>query len=149
MICPGPVLTPLIERSFHSESFLDEIRSAASLTDGKLQVTRCTELILIAISNKLQESWISLPPILWFCYFYQYLPDISKYFMVKYLPPDKLYNLRRGKSVNYTTNNDLIRRRSRLLSIINNNIDNNIFSLKPAVSSNDLLGLISPDCNVK
>lgn len=146
-ICPGPVLTPLIERSFHSESFLDEVRDSQNLTDGKLHVTRCTKLMLAAISNKLQESWISLRPILWFCYCYQYFPDISKYIMVRYLPPDKLYKMRKGnKSQNDgPITEEVLRRRSRALSIINNNINNNFLSMKASVSCGDLADLISPD----
>lgn len=95
-ICPGPVMTPLIENSFHSETFIDEVRSSSSLKEGKLEVTRCTELMLVAISNCLQESWISLKPILWFCFTCQYFPDLSKYIMVRFLPPDRLYKMRTG-----------------------------------------------------
>jgi dehydrogenase/reductase SDR family protein 7 len=95
-ICPGPVMTPLIERSFHSDTFIDEVESSAQLKEGKLEVTRCTELMLVAISNCLQESWISLKPILWFCFTCQYFPDLSKYIMVRFLPPDRLYKMRKG-----------------------------------------------------
>ena len=143
-ICPGPVLTPLIQRSFHSESFLDEVRDSQNLTDGKLHVTRCTKLMLVAIANKLQESWISLKPILWFCYCYQYFPDISKYIMVRYLPPDKLYKMRKGTSnQSAPITEEVLRRRSRALSIINNNINNNFLALKASVSCSDLTELIT------
>lgn len=139
-ICPGPVLTTLIKNSFHSESFLDEVNQSTNLADGKLSVERCTQLMLVAIANKLQESWISLKPILWFCYCYQYLPDISKYIMVRYFPPDKLYKMRRGQSNQKPLmTEEMIRRRSRALSLINNN---NLPLLK-STSSGDLPQLIS------
>jgi len=97
-ICPGPTLTPLIERSFHSESFKEEVAMSSNLKDGKLSVTRCTELMTVAIAYRLQESWISLPPILWFCFTCQYYPDLSKFIMVRFLPPDRLYKMRKGDS---------------------------------------------------
>lgn len=138
-ICPGPVLTTLIKNSFHSESFLDEVNQSTNLADGKLSVERCSQLMLVAIANKLQESWISLKPILWFCYCYQYFPDISKYIMVRYFPPDKLYKMRKGKSnQNSSVTEDMLRRRSRALSIINNNLP-----LMKSTSSHDLPQLLS------
>ena len=109
-VCPGPTLTPLIERSFHSETFIDEVKSSSSLKEGKLDVTRVTELMLVAIANSLQESWISLRPILWFCFTCQYFPDLSKYIMVRFLPPDRLYKMRTGTTEKTDQNQNLFKK---------------------------------------
>ena len=77
-ICPGPVQTPLIERAFHSKSFESEVRSSSSMKQGKVTVSRCSHLMMVAIVNQMYESWISLKPILWFCYTTQYFPELNK-----------------------------------------------------------------------
>lgn len=77
-ICPGPVLTPLIERSIHTATFEEEVASSSQLKEGKMGVARCSELMIVAIANQLLESWIALKPILWFCFTCQYFPDLSK-----------------------------------------------------------------------
>lgn len=77
-ICPGPIQTPLVERSFHSKTFESEVQGASGKTEGKMSVRRCTFLMLVSIANQLNESWISLKPILWFLYTTQYFPELSK-----------------------------------------------------------------------
>ena len=44
--------------------------------------TRCAELSLVAIVNKLPESWICFRPVLPLMYASQYLPGISKFVLL-------------------------------------------------------------------
>ena len=48
--------------------------------------SRCAELSLVAIVNKLPESWICFRPVLPLMYASQYLPGISKFvFLIMYM----------------------------------------------------------------
>lgn len=42
-----------------------------------MQTSRCAELMVIAVANKLQEVWISRHPALLMTYFAQYMPTLS------------------------------------------------------------------------
>jgi dehydrogenase/reductase SDR family member 7 len=44
---------------------------------NRMQASRCAELMVIAVANKLQEVWISRHPALIMTYCAQYLPTLS------------------------------------------------------------------------
>ena len=46
--------------------------------DKRMTTARCAELMGVAIANKLNETWITIQPILLFTYGGQYMPTIAK-----------------------------------------------------------------------
>lgn len=68
--CPGPIETsPLIG---HQSSGNTKV-----LSERRLPVSRCAELIIIAATHGLKEAWISYHPILFLLYVTQYLPSVG------------------------------------------------------------------------
>jgi len=80
LLCPGPTFSDLLEVAATEnagEKFGESMRS----TDKRMTSERCAELSLIAIVNKLPESWICFRPVLPLMYATQYFPAISKTLM--------------------------------------------------------------------
>jgi hypothetical protein len=46
---------------------------------SKMKTERCAYLSLVAVSNKLDEVWITQQPILLYLYLFQYFPTIAKW----------------------------------------------------------------------
>ncbi|KAL1440770.1 hypothetical protein MTO96_009306 [Rhipicephalus appendiculatus] len=85
IVCPGPVLTPLMDNV--QASLSDEpIRKVA----GVLLPERCAELMSVAIANKLNTAWICENPVLILFYWNQYIPGIYQRYIVSQLPWNKL-----------------------------------------------------------
>jgi dehydrogenase/reductase SDR family protein 7 len=95
-VCPGPVQTPLVERSFHTEAFADEVAMSSKITTGKIEVKRCAYLMGVAMANRLSEVWISLKPILWFLYLSQHTPILARFLLCELIPPEKQMSIRDG-----------------------------------------------------
>ena len=66
-LVPGPVETEISEKSVGGP----ENRIHLERTE-KMSAARCAELIVIAIANKLNESWISIQPWLFLTYLNSY-----------------------------------------------------------------------------
>jgi len=80
MLCPGPTFSSLLEvaaTETPGQSFGESMKA----TDKRMTAERCAELSLVAIVNKLPESWICFRPVLPLMYASQYLPGISKVVM--------------------------------------------------------------------
>merc|ERR1719431_2444530 len=80
MLCPGPTFSSLLEvaaTETPGQSFGESMKA----TDRRMTAERCAELSLVAIVNKLPESWICFRPVLPLMYASQYLPGISKVVM--------------------------------------------------------------------
>lgn len=95
MVCPGPVFSRAAERAF-THRINDSFSMNHSPEAKRMKVDRCSYLILVAISNCLDESWIAFQPILMIYYATQYFPSISRWFIVRFLTPDRMSNLREG-----------------------------------------------------
>ncbi|ESO02714.1 hypothetical protein HELRODRAFT_65082 [Helobdella robusta] len=67
IVCPGPIDTKC-EDNCISNSFKKSVK--------KMTSSRCAELMLVAIVNKLQEVWIARQPFLFFTYLNQFLPQL-------------------------------------------------------------------------
>lgn len=84
IVCPGPVLTPLMNNAHSSIS--DE---PAQKVAGVLLPDRCAELMSVAIANKLNTVWICENPVLVLFYWNQYAPGIYQRYIVSRLPWNK------------------------------------------------------------
>ncbi|XP_042902968.1 dehydrogenase/reductase SDR family member 7 [Parasteatoda tepidariorum] len=82
LACPGPVFSRLAERRVTEEvgKVHHEVRKP---TDKKMDTERCSELMLTAIANKVDECWITYQPFLAFLYIAQYMPSFYRNIVVK------------------------------------------------------------------
>ena len=78
-VCPGPVKTPVAENALDSRGGLHG--KTDPMIENGMKVERCVELILIAVSNGLDEVWISRHPHLLVTYFAQYCPSICHFIL--------------------------------------------------------------------
>ena len=95
IVCPGPVFSKAAERAF-THRMDDSFSMKHSPEAKRMKADRCAYLILVAISNFLDESWITFQPILMIYYATQYFPSISRWFILRLLTPDKMSQLREG-----------------------------------------------------
>lgn len=69
--CPGPIETSPSAGSLNSGS------AKLQLSERRLSVSRCAELIIVATTHGLKEAWISYHPVLLLMYVTQYLPAVG------------------------------------------------------------------------
>ena len=53
----------------------------ANESKDKMSVTRCCELMLVAIANEMPEVWISTQPYLIYTYLSQYMPGLARWWV--------------------------------------------------------------------
>lgn len=82
ILCPGPVLTPLVQRA-HDPS---DDAPAIVKTPGLLLPQRCAQLMAVAIANKLGTVWICENPLLALFYLNQYMPGIFQRYIIAKIP---------------------------------------------------------------
>lgn len=82
ILCPGPVLTPLVQRAHDPRDDAPAIEK----TPGLLLPQRCAELMCVAIANKLGTVWICENPLLSLFYLNQYLPGIFERYVIARIP---------------------------------------------------------------
>ncbi|XP_078516474.1 dehydrogenase/reductase SDR family member 7 isoform X2 [Lissotriton helveticus] len=70
-LCPGPVMSNIVENSF-----AEEVTKTPKITDQsyKMLTARCVQLMLVSIANNLKETWIADQPFLFVYYLWQYAP---------------------------------------------------------------------------
>ena len=88
--CPGPVYSALGDKSFQVGKDKIEFKD-----QKMMETSRCAELTLICIANKLNESWVSIQP--WLLCVYVF--DIFSY-QIHYI--FKLFNLVRFTEARFT-----------------------------------------------
>ena len=69
-------MTDLVDRAYKSNYFASQKES--SLNDIRMSAKRCGYLISVSMVNRLNESWISIQPILWLFYAAQYFPSLFR-----------------------------------------------------------------------
>ncbi|XP_046567150.1 dehydrogenase/reductase SDR family member 7-like [Haliotis rubra] len=82
MVCPGPVFSDALKVAFteqRSEGLGVEMRSS----ENRMATDRCAHLIAVAMSNSLDEVWVSRNPELSYCYLFQYFPAIARKIAVR------------------------------------------------------------------
>jgi len=64
ILCPGPVFTDIMKKAFTSKQ--GEVNELNSPGKRKMTTDRCAFLCLVAIANKLEESWLAMFPLVIF-----------------------------------------------------------------------------------
>eukprot|EP00760_Papus_ankaliazontas_P018745 PhM_4_TR17617/c0_g1_i1/m.40382/K11165/DHRS7; dehydrogenase/reductase SDR family member 7 len=75
-ICPGPVVSEGAQNALRADGTPLGVQEGQN--DGKMPTQRCAELVAVALSNGLEEVWITQQPVLTFTYVGQYLPTLYK-----------------------------------------------------------------------
>ncbi|XP_023334249.1 dehydrogenase/reductase SDR family member 7-like isoform X3 [Eurytemora carolleeae] len=96
MLCPGPTFSNLLQVAA-TEKFGERFGESMKPGDKRMTAERCAELSLIAVANKLPESWLCFAPVLPMMYLNQYLPAVSKSLM-KLLGAKFLANVRDSRN---------------------------------------------------
>lgn len=97
IVYPGPVFSGITDRCVTGK--LGEIANQKQLpTDKKMKTSRCSQLMVVAIANKLDECWICLPPLLGVYYLSQYTPSFFKNVILKkFFSRERATSLRQGQ----------------------------------------------------
>jgi len=77
ILCPGPTFSQLLGQCFTEnagETFKQEMQS----TDKRMTAERCAQLMTIAMANGIEQSWISIFPIIPLVYLQAYFPFLSE-----------------------------------------------------------------------
>lgn len=95
MICPGPVTSSILERAF-TGTLGTEVGPRPPAKIPFMTGKRCAELMVVAIVNKLDESWICVQPLLPFLYISQYMPSIGRWLYPRILSDELLARIKTG-----------------------------------------------------
>ncbi|CAG7816755.1 unnamed protein product [Allacma fusca] len=97
LLCPGPVYSDIGDNAFTTKAG-EKAHKKVLPTDKRMTAERCAQLSLVALANRLNESWISLPPIVPALYFLTYFPLLSSA-LLKLVGGDAILKAMVGKSV--------------------------------------------------
>jgi len=89
MLCPGPTFSGFLKEAFTGKSgskFNQDVRP----NDRRMTADRCAYLSLVAMANRLEESWMGLFPVVPLTYFVVYQPFLSQILM-KYLTKSGMF----------------------------------------------------------
>jgi len=96
--CPGPVSTPI-----EFSAFTEEVGKVRGLTSEnrakKMKVERCAKLMMVAMTNGIDETWISHHPVLGFAYLAQYFPDVTRFIGKRWLGPMRTKAFKSGGDI--------------------------------------------------
>jgi dehydrogenase/reductase SDR family member 7 len=92
-VCPGPVVSEIVDHSMRSPGV--EI----SDEPGKMTTERCTGLIMKAVHWGFEEVWISIQPQLAVTYLNTFLPSISRALWTNIVGPSRMRMLKTGGSM--------------------------------------------------
>ncbi|KAG4070076.1 hypothetical protein HA402_013736 [Bradysia odoriphaga] len=68
MLCPGPVFSDIVREAFTTK-IGEKVNKVYQPTERRMTADRCAYLCLVAIANKLDESWQALFPLIIVTYF--------------------------------------------------------------------------------
>ncbi|XP_037042364.1 dehydrogenase/reductase SDR family member 7-like [Bradysia coprophila] len=68
MLCPGPVFSDIVREAFTTKMG-EKVNKVYQPTERRMTADRCAYLCLVAIANKLDESWQALFPLIIVTYF--------------------------------------------------------------------------------
>ncbi|KAL3284582.1 hypothetical protein HHI36_018739 [Cryptolaemus montrouzieri] len=92
IVCPGPTSTNFLSESF-TNTVGQKYGKSVQSTDRRLTAERCGHMCGIVLANKIRESWIALPPLIFFTYFAVYCPVFYN-FILKTVGPERLFKAR-------------------------------------------------------
>lgn len=96
LLCPGPTFSDLL-RVAATEKPGEKFGESMKTSDKRMTAERCAQLSLVAIANKLPESWICFRPVLTLMYLTQYCPALTKAAM-RFLKPEFLSKIRDSRN---------------------------------------------------
>ncbi|CAG7716590.1 unnamed protein product [Allacma fusca] len=76
MLCPGPVFSGVLQNACTSKPG-EKVNQQQLPTDKKMTAERCAYLCLVAMANRLNESWMSPLPVIPFLYLNAYQPYLA------------------------------------------------------------------------
>lgn len=92
-VCPGPVQSKIVDNAF--TEVLNKPVSTVGSQEHKMSTSRCVRLILVGITNRVQEMWIAQQPFLVFYYAWQYTPTLA-WFITNKLGRKRVQNFKAG-----------------------------------------------------
>uniref|UniRef100_A0A8C6T355 Dehydrogenase/reductase (SDR family) member 7 n=1 Tax=Neogobius melanostomus TaxID=47308 RepID=A0A8C6T355_9GOBI len=92
-VCPGPVQSRIVDNAF--TEVLNKPVSTVSSQEYKMSTSRCVRLMLVGITNGVQEMWIAQQPFLLFYYLWQYTPTLA-WFVTNKLGRKRVHNFKAG-----------------------------------------------------
>ncbi|KAK3736827.1 hypothetical protein RRG08_000578 [Elysia crispata] len=79
LICPGPV-----HSEFQASQLTHDGNKVGRVTNpNRMSTERCAFLSLVAIANRMYESWVSTNPLLIIIYTSRYLPNLTEWFLTR------------------------------------------------------------------
>jgi len=96
MLCPGPTFSELLQVAA-TETPNESFGESMTATDKRMTAERCAVLSLVAIANKIPESWICFKPVLLLMYANQYIPGVAKW-ALRLLGPKFLAKVRDSRN---------------------------------------------------
>ncbi|XP_068195255.1 dehydrogenase/reductase SDR family member 7 [Antennarius striatus] len=79
LVCPGPVVSQIVQNVFTEQ--LNKPLHSPGNQDHKMPTSRCARLMLVGMTNGVNEMWISQQPFLLLCYLWQYTPTFGRFIM--------------------------------------------------------------------
>ncbi|KAM9842588.1 dehydrogenase/reductase SDR family member 7 [Aulostomus maculatus] len=89
-VCPGPVQSQIVHNAFTEE--LNKPLANACSQEHKMSTSRCVDLMLVGVANRVKEMWIAQQPFLLFYYVWQYTPT----FVTNILSKKRVQNFKSG-----------------------------------------------------
>eukprot|EP00118_Oscarella_pearsei_P011710 m.80404 g.80404 ORF g.80404 m.80404 type:complete len:341 (+) comp36191_c0_seq3:67-1089(+) len=101
IVCPGPVVS-----QGAANAILNTVGSVVGPTNvddsGKMTTERCAKMIVTAVASRLDETWVSTNPGLFFCYVSQYCPMLAS-LLARIAVPSRIAAFKAGnKDINAT-----------------------------------------------
>ena len=96
MVCPGPVVSEIIERAY-TGSLDSKWRGSHRDESKRMATSRCAFLVAVAMANRLDEVWIAKQPFLLYFYAQQYLPSVTRNLFPRIMTKERIMRLRDGE----------------------------------------------------
>jgi len=97
VLCPGPVFSRITENAMMGKPGVKVGESGRHPPGSRRMATsRCAQLCLISIINQLDQSWITIQPVLFMHYWSQYAPSLFRWFFGVYMTPERAKKVREG-----------------------------------------------------
>ena len=95
MLCIGPVFSNIITNAFTGkiDQKTDKLHEAQN---KRMNTSRCAYLMAVSIINRMDESWISLQPVLTMHYLCQYMPSFTRKILPRFLTVERMNRIREG-----------------------------------------------------
>lgn len=96
MILPGPIFSDALKHAFTGKAG-QEFGNDMKPGEHRMATDRCSQLIAIAMANRLDEAWISMQPELSYLYLNQYLPAVARWAAVR-IGARRLQKIKQGET---------------------------------------------------